>query len=128
MRVNNVDAFVGDDAPQSPCGSRIELPWRTTIHDGQPRRARALGQRVIGPRGNDRSEPPAHQLGSEPEHLALATAPTALGIDVKDAKAHRAQHLSSRYQGEGTASRNRAAMVVDLYLDMKRSKSQFRDR
>jgi hypothetical protein len=45
--------------------------------------------------------------------LALATAPTALGIDVKNAKAHRAQHLSSRYGAQGTTSRKYATPVVD---------------
>src|SRR5205814_10184527 len=84
-RMHNLDTPRTEVAAQSQYAARVGLERGCARQELDTLRGHALGQWFAGTRRHDRNVLATRQLGSQPERLPLAAAPTTLGIDVKDA-------------------------------------------
>ena len=70
---------------------RIELGTRIAQDDAQSILRGTLRQRLARPRRDDCPMAAPRELAGEPPHLPLATAPSALRVDVQNVDRHAAQ-------------------------------------
>jgi hypothetical protein len=85
VRVHDVDAPRTEEPPQREHRAGIRLERRSARKKLDSRTRRSLSERLTRARRKNRNMSAPRELGGQPERLSLATTPTALGIDVKDA-------------------------------------------
>ena len=85
VRVHQIDAAISDHPAKTHRRSYVSLESRRAGHDLQASGTGPLREQLAGTRRDDRDVATTSQLRRQPQCLTLATSPTTLRIDVKNA-------------------------------------------
>lgn len=80
--MDDLDSRFDDSMAQRDHGARIAFECRRAVVNREYRLSSTGGERLSGPRGDQRVVATALELHSQPERLTLTATPSSLGIDV----------------------------------------------